>query len=253
MSRPAPLLLAATLLTGCPAVIEVEGDHPFRDLKEALRVSESTAGDEDRSWVLLSSFAGACERRQDTVDALAAAMEVDVPPPDDWGDVQQVRAWCEAEVERAEALAAAYAIDQPADTWSLTLQFIGPNGYKVDGGTFPAIWEDGRRVIANAQEVLRSPWEPYTDSDIDCSSYAEAVVAEDRVWALPLGATGEDFIEGLDAYRAVGGQVVVDEGMTVSIRVEDLVLNDSYSRYAGTISLETPLEECVVDDEQDLL
>ena len=253
MPRRALLTLAAALLAGCPVVIEVEGDHSFRDLREALLVTERTRGEDDPSWVLLSSFAGACERRQATIDALADAEEVEVPPPDDWGDVQEVRAWCDASVERAEALAAAYATNQPADTWSLALTFYGPDGYGVAPGTFPVLWDGERRFDAIVQEVVESPWEPYLDSDIDCSAYADAVVAEERVWALPLGPTGEDFAEGLDTWRAVGGQVVVEGDDPVSIRVEDLILNDSYSRYAGTLSLETPLEECFIDDQEDLL
>lgn len=253
LSHRVLLILAAALLAGCPAVIEVEGDHDFRDLREALQVTERSRGEEAPPWVLLSSFAGACERRQATIDALVDAEEVEVSPPDDWGDVQQVRAWCDASVERAEAIAAAYATNQSADTWSLALTFYGPDGYGVGAGTFPFLWDGGRWVDASVQQVIESPWEPYVDSDIDCSAYADAVVAEDRVWALPLGPTGEDFAEGLDTWRAAGGQVVVDGDDPVSIRVEDLVLNDAYSRYAGTLSLETPLEECFIDDEENLL
>ena len=253
MPRRALLTLSTVLLAGCPVVIEVEGDHSFRDLREALRVTERVRGEEEPSWVLLSSLAGACERRQATIDALADAEGVEVPPPDDWGDVQRVRAWCDASVERAEAIAAAYVTNQPADTWSLALTFYGPEGYGVAAGTFPVLWDGGRRVDASVQEVHESPWEPYLDSDIDCSAYADAVVAEERVWGLPLGPTGEDFAEGLDTWRAVGGQLVVDGDDAVSIRVEDLILNDSYSRYAGTLSLEPPLEECVIDDQEDLL
>ena len=245
------LLFSAALLAGCPAVIEVEGDHDFGDLAEALLVTEYGYGDSESTEVLLSSRPGACERRQETIDALADALEVEVPPPEDWGQVQQVQAWCDASVERGEGLAAAYATDQPQRTWTLRLRFARSGSNRVQGGTYPV--DSGLpRVSADVLDVLESPWQRYVDTGIDCVAYAEAIVASERVWALPLGPTSEDSAEGLDAYRATAGQVVVEGDEPSSIRADELLLVDSFSRYAGTISFEADLEECRIDDEQNL-